>query len=74
MGQERRASPGTSVWAALREDEVGGVSYWMTDTRMFPLVTSLFLKKFGQLDCLPVKVDTNLPAWQGGRGEGLRLS
>ena len=52
----------------------GGGSYWMTDTRVFPLAISLFLKKFGQLDCLPVKVDTNLWAWQGGRREGLRLS
>ena len=52
----------------------GGRSYWMTDTRVFPLAISLFLKKFGQLDCLPVKVDTNLWAWQGGWREGLRLS
>lgn len=62
MGQERRASQADlfpSVWAALREAGVGG-SYWMTDTRVFPLAISLFLKKFGQLDCLPVKVDTNL--------------
>lgn len=38
----------------------------MTDVRVSPLaksreaVTSLFLKKTSQLDCLPVRVSTNL--------------